>query len=142
MNEEQIGKEPTPSGEVSPIWEVIEKEELEKQARLREALIPSFWLTQLLLLIPGCFFFWLLYLNKGYLLGEFFIWNSREIWFWGTLIAILGMSFQLLAWRIFPLEAFDDGGVNTMLLELPISKLFPMFLIGAFSEELLVRGVL
>lgn len=113
-----------------------------EQDNLRAALVPSFWLTQLLLLIPGVSLLWFLFLRKGYGLGNFFLWHVQEIWLWGTLVAILGMAIQFVAWRIFPLDAFDDGGVNSLLLELPVGKLFPMFLVGAFSEELLVRGVI
>ncbi|NMA68643.1 MAG: CPBP family intramembrane metalloprotease, partial [Desulfitobacterium sp.] len=125
----------------------LEKYNLEKSnsietENLRAVLIPSFWLTQLLLLIPGFFLLWFFFLRKGYLLGDFFFWDIKEIWLWGTLIALLGMAIQLIAWNIFPIEAFDDGGINSLLLELPVSKLFPMFLTGAFSEELLVRGVI
>ncbi len=112
------------------------------EEQLRAALIPSFWLTQLLLLIPGAFLLWLFYLRKGYPWQTFFAWdNTGGIWLLGSAAALLGMGLQFLAWKIFSIEAFDDGGVNRLLLELPAKFLFPMFLIGAFSEELLVRGV-
>lgn len=110
--------------------------------QLRAALIPSFWLTQLLLLVPGGGLLWFFYLRKGYSLQDFFSWdNATGIWFFGTLVALIGIGVQFVAWRIFPIEAFDDGGVNRLLLELPVQALLPMFIIGAFSEEVLVRGV-
>ncbi|MGE4273529.1 MAG: lysostaphin resistance A-like protein [Desulfitobacterium sp.] len=116
--------------------------QLKQETQLRAALLPSFWLTQLLLLIPGGGLFWLFYLRKGYTLQNFFSWdNAVGIWILGTAVAILGMGIQLVAWRVFPVDAFDDGGVNRLLLELPTLSLGPMFLVGAFSEELLVRGV-
>ncbi|AGA69675.1 putative metal-dependent membrane protease [Desulfitobacterium dichloroeliminans LMG P-21439] len=117
--------------------------QLQQGTQLRAALLPSFWLTQLLLLIPGGGLLWLFYLRTGYSLQGFFSWdNAGGIWIIGTVVAILGMVIQLVAWRVFPVDAFDDGGVNQLLLELPSPTLGPMFLVGAFSEELLVRGVL
>ena len=113
-----------------------------KDEQLRAALIPSFWLTQLLLLIPGGILLWFLYLRKGYSLGYFFSWdNTGGIWFLGTAVALIGIFVQFVAWKVFPIGAFDDGGVNRLLLELPAQVLLPMFIIGAFSEEVVVRGV-
>ena len=114
----------------------------EKTEQLRAALIPSFWLTQLLLLIPGGTLLWFFYLRKGYRIEDFFSWdNSGGIWLLGTGVALIGIFVQFVAWKVFPIDAFDDGGVNRLLLELPAQALLPMFLIGAFSEEVLVRGV-
>jgi uncharacterized protein len=106
-------------------------------------LIPSFWLSQTLLLILGLFLLWLFYLRKGFSLVTFFSTNNLiEIGFTGTLFAVLGIGLQWWAWKVFTLNAFDDGGINRLLLTLPICVLIPMFAFGAFSEELLVRGVL
>lgn len=112
------------------------------QDQLRAALIPSFWLTQLLLLVPGGALLWFFYLRKGYNLQDFFAGdNLVGIWLLGTFVALFGIAVQFIAWKIFTVDAFDDGGVNRLLLELPAKTLFSMFMIGAFSEELLVRGV-
>lgn len=106
-------------------------------------LIPSFWLSQILLFVPGVLLLWLLYLRKGYALTPFFsLDNLLGIWIGGTLVAILGIGLQWGAWKAFSLDAFDDGGINRLLLTLPMGTLIPMFAFGAFSEELLVRGVL
>lgn len=110
--------------------------------QLRAALIPSFWLTQLLLLVPGGALLWFFYLRQGYTLQDFFAGhNLGGIWLLGTIVALFGIGVQCVAWKIFSVDAFDDGGVNRLLLELPAWTLLPMFMIGAFSEELLVRGV-
>ncbi len=103
----------------------------------------SFCLSQLLLLVPGFLFLWLFFLRRGYSLSTFFsLDNLLGIWIGGTVVAILGIGLQWGAWKVFSLDAFDDGGINRLLLTLPIETLIPMFLFGAFSEELLVRGVL
>jgi len=115
---------------------------IENKEQLQAALIPSFWLTQLILLIPAGILLWFFYLRNGYSFQFFFSGdNLLEIGLYGTVVALIGMGAQFLAWRLFPKEAFDDGGVNRLLLEQPARVLFFMFLIGAFSEELLVRGV-
>lgn len=106
-------------------------------------LIPSFWLSQILLFVPGIFLLWFLYLRNGYELSEFFSFtNTAGIWVSGTLAALAAIGLQWLAWKIFSLSAFDDGGINLLLLSLPMQTLIPMFAFGAFAEELLVRGVL
>lgn len=106
-------------------------------------LIPSFWLSQILLFGPGVLLLWLIFLRQGYTLSAFFTLDRPlGIWMGGTLVAILGTGLQWGAWKVFSLNAFDDGGINRLLLTLPMRTLIPMFLFGAFSEELLVRGVL
>jgi membrane protease YdiL (CAAX protease family) len=106
-------------------------------------LIPSFWLSQLLLLVLGIGFVWLFYLRRGDTLTLFFsVDNLSGIGLGGTLAALLGIALQWGAWKRFSLRAFDDGGINRLLLTLPMVTLVPMFALGAFSEELLVRGVL
>lgn len=106
-------------------------------------LIPSFWLSQIILFIPGVLLLWILYLRNGYTLTAFFsIDNLLGIWIVGTFVAILGIGLQWKAWKTFSLQAFDDGGINRVLLTLPMGTLIPMFAYGAFSEELLIRGVL
>lgn len=108
-----------------------------------QELIPSFWLSQILLFVAGILFLWLLYLRKGYALTTFFpVENLLGIWIGGTLVAILGIGLQWGAWKVFSLNAFDDGGINRLLLTLPMGTLIPMFAFGALSEELLVRGVI
>mgnify|MGYP000934530261 FL=1 len=108
---------------------------IENKEQLQAALIPSFWLTQLILLIPAGILLWFFYLRNDYSLQFFFSGdNLLEIGLYGTVVALIGMGAQFLAWRLFPKEAFDDGGVNRLLLEQPARVLFFMFLIGAFSE--------
>lgn len=103
----------------------------------------SFWLSQLMLLVPGILFLWLIFLRRGYSLSFFFTLNNLlGIWIEGSFVALLGIGLQGGAWKIFSLDAFDDGGINRLLLRLPMGTLIPMFLFGGFSEELLVRGVL
>lgn len=106
-------------------------------------LVLSFWLSQIILLVPGIVLLWFLYLRNGYVLSDFFAYtNTVGIWFGGTSVALAAIALQWLAWRIFSLRAFDDGGINGVLLSLPMRTLIPMFIFGAFAEELLVRGVL
>ncbi|SHN85112.1 hypothetical protein SAMN02745215_04361 [Desulfitobacterium chlororespirans DSM 11544] len=113
------------------------------EEKLRRALIPSFWLTQLLSLLLGGFLLWFFYLRQGYPWQDFLAWDSTwSIWGLSTVLAVSMMGLQILAWKIFSPDAFDDGGINRLLLELPSQFLLPMFIIGAFSEELLIRGVI
>lgn len=106
-------------------------------------LIPSFWLSQIILFFTGCLFLWLIFLRRGYSISSFFsVNNLLGIWIGGTLVAILGIGLQWGAWKVFSLDAFDDGGINRLLLTLSMRTLIPIFFFGAFSEELLVRGVL
>lgn len=106
-------------------------------------LILSFWLSQALLLVPGVLILWVFFLRRGYTLHSFYsIDNPLGIWLGGTIVAVIGLCFQWWAWRVFSVKAFDDGGINRLLLSLPLVTLIPMFAFGAFSEELLIRGVL
>lgn len=120
-----------------------EQNEVEYSNLTTKELIPSFWLSQILLFVPGMLLLWFIYLRKGYALTTFFsIENPLGIWLGGTIVAILGIGLQWEAWKTFSLQAFDDGGINRVLLTLPMGTLVPMFAFGAFSEEILVRGVL
>jgi uncharacterized protein len=106
-------------------------------------LIPSFWLSQIIVLLPGIVFLWFFYLRKGFTLNSFFSTSDvLEIVLGGTLVALFGIGLQWVSWKIFSIKAFDDGGINRILVTLPIHTLMPMFAFGAFAEEVLVRGVL
>ncbi|MPL83579.1 hypothetical protein SDC9_29534 [bioreactor metagenome] len=119
------------------------QEKVQYEEKLRQALLPSFWLTQLLSLLLGGFLLWFFYLRQGYFWQDFFAWDSTwSIWCLSTAVALSMMGLQILAWKVFSPDAFDDGGINRLLVELPAKLLFPMFIIGAFSEELLIRGVI
>lgn len=79
------------------------------------------------------FYEWLLY----------FKWDAAEILYYGCFsgLAITAISFILM--KVFPAEAFDDGGINIRIFSgKKIRFILFISLLIAISEELLFRGVI
>lgn len=141
------------SSDVTQEITLVEQKENEKQGEKLEncsqkpSLTPqdltvSFWLSQIILFFLGLSLLWFFYLRKGFTPAAFFSTdNLLGIGLGGPLVAVLGISFQWIAWKVFSLQAFDDGGINRLLLTIPMVTLIPMFAFGAIAEELLLRGV-
>lgn len=76
---------------------------------------------------------WLLYFN----------WDIEEIFMYGVLPGITIVVFDLVIIRLFPKEAYDDGGINERIFRnQSVIYIFSISLLVAVSEELLFRGVI
>lgn len=116
----------------SEIMKQLSDKELKQQLLLSQlfiaatAIILSFFLFDSVL-------DWLLYFN----------WDIEEIFMYGVLPGITIVVFDLVIIRLFPKEAYDDGGINERIFRnQSVIYIFSISLLVAVSEELLFRGVI
>lgn len=116
----------------SEIMKQLSDKELKQQLLLSQlfiaatAIILSFFLFDTVL-------DWLLYFN----------WDIEEIFMYGVLPGITIVVFDLVIIRLFPKEAYDDGGINERIFRnQSVIYIFSISLLVAVSEELLFRGVI
>ncbi|CDO02009.1 CAAX amino terminal protease self-immunity [Oceanobacillus picturae] len=106
--------------------------ELRKQVILSQGLLLAASIVLSLLLFESIGD-WFQYLN----------WNPKEIIYFGLLPGIIIVLIDLILMRFLPKSTFYDGGVNKKLFTgQPVSSIFFLTLLVAWSEEMLFRGVI
>ncbi|MGP4065201.1 CPBP family intramembrane glutamic endopeptidase [Oceanobacillus sp. M65] len=74
---------------------------------------------------------------------QYFNWNPKEIFNFGLLPGIIIVLIDVILMRFLPKSTFDDGGVNEKLFTgQPVSSIFFLSLLVAWTEEMLFRGVI
>ncbi|AVQ99260.1 CPBP family intramembrane metalloprotease [Oceanobacillus iheyensis] len=74
---------------------------------------------------------------------QYFNWNPKEIFYFGLLPGIIIVLIDVILMRFLPKSTFDDGGVNEKLFTgQPVSSIFFLSLLVAWTEEMLFRGVI
>lgn len=74
---------------------------------------------------------------------EIFAWQPINIFFIGTVVALIVVGVDLLLMKLVPKRLLDDGGINEKMFQ---TRSFPHIIllafIIAFAEEFLFRGVI
>lgn len=74
---------------------------------------------------------------------NYFIWNTKEILYYGILPGLIIVSVDFILMRVFPKSAFDDGGMNERIFQRQsVFNIFVISFVVAVSEEFLFRGVI
>ncbi|WP_042223565.1 CPBP family intramembrane glutamic endopeptidase [Oceanobacillus manasiensis] len=74
---------------------------------------------------------------------QYFIWDTKQIFYYGFIPGVIIVLVDLILIRLLPPTTFDDGGINQKLFKgQPLSFIIILSLLVAISEEMLFRGVI